>query len=398
MIDPTRLAVARSHANVGAFLRVIREGESSQTDDAYRMRWGGLGKPVAYFSDFAKHPRIFERTTGGRVSSAAGAYQIVATTYDLYAPGLGITDFSPASQDAIAIAIIDGEGALGDVMSGRIETAIAKLRDQWTSLPGAAENARLTLAHALAVYTKYGGVFGASDTQPAAPIEDRSTPHQEPIMPLPILALVSAFGPLIAQMIPQVAKLFAKPESAVATRNVEAIQVVFDTIAKATQTDTVQAAVEAMVADPAKREAAKLAVVTDPAIMSVLEIGEIGAGGIAAARAANTTAAQDKPLHQNPAFIISLIALPMVAFVIGSVLVGEGFAVLVAMIAGASTEQLAFVRQAFAFSQDMKNVVIGAVMSGMAAAVMAFWFGTTWSSARKTDQLASQTDQQPTRG
>ena len=79
-MDRARLAVALSHANVGAFLRVIREGESSQEPVAYRMRWGGLGKPVAYFDDFSKHPRIFEPTTGGRQSSAAGAYQIVATT------------------------------------------------------------------------------------------------------------------------------------------------------------------------------------------------------------------------------------------------------------------------------------------------------------------------------
>lgn len=381
MIDPTRLAVARSHANVGAFLRVIREGESSQTDDAYRMRWGGLGKPVAYFSDFAKHPRIFERTTGGRVSSAAGAYQIVATTYDLYAPGLGITDFSPASQDAIAIAIIDGEGALGDVMSGRIETAIAKLRDQWTSLPGAAENARLTLAHALAVYTKYGGVFGASDTQPAAPIEDRSTPHQEPIMPLPILALVSAFGPLIAQMIPQVAKLFAKPESAVATRNIEAVQLVFDTIAKATQTDTVQAAVEAMANDPAKRAAAQTAVVTEPAIMSVLEIGD---GGIAKAREANTVmAASPVPLYRNPAIVIAMLLMPLVYIVVMSVLFASDD--------GGSAD---FWRGFWGpgFMPETRSATVNLVLGMVLGGIMGFFFGTTVGSHRKTDIIAGHAD------
>ncbi len=184
-MDRARLAVALSHANVGAFLRVIREGESSQGPDAYRMRWGGLGKPVAYFDDFAAHPRIFEPTTGGRVSSAAGAYQIVATTYDSIAPSLGITDFAPSSQDALAVALIDRRGALDDIMAGRIRTAIADLRAEWTSLPGAVENSgRYTMERALAVYQKYGGRLSVLDsppaTQPAAPIEDRSTPYIPP--------------------------------------------------------------------------------------------------------------------------------------------------------------------------------------------------------------------------
>lgn len=225
-MDRARLAVALSHANVGAFLRVIREGESSQEPVAYRMRWGGLGKPVAYFDDFTRHPRIFESTTGGRQSSAAGAYQIVATTYDSIAPTLGITDFSPESQDKLAIALIDRRGALDDIMAGRIRTAIADLRAEWTSLPGAAENnGRYTMERALAVYAKYGGRLAvadaASDTQPAAPIEDRSTrytppdsgrifnPEQEAPNMAPLLALaiplvtslIEAFSPLAKQKI-----------------------------------------------------------------------------------------------------------------------------------------------------------------------------------------------------
>lgn len=223
-MDRARLAVALSHANVGAFLRVIREGESSQEPVAYRMRWGGLGKPVAYFDDFSKHPRIFEPTTGGRQSSAAGAYQIVATTYDSIAPSLGITDFTPTSQDALAIALIDRRGALDDVMAGRIRTAIADLRAEWTSLPGAVENSgRYTMDRALAVYAKYGGRLAVTepDTQPAAPIEDRSTPYISPdtgriynpeqeatmvpaLIPLGIgliQSLIQAFAPLAREKI-----------------------------------------------------------------------------------------------------------------------------------------------------------------------------------------------------
>lgn len=223
-MDRARLAVALSHANVGAFLRVIREGESSQKPTAYQMRWGGLKKPVAYFDDFSRHPRIFEPTTGGRQSSAAGAYQIVATTYDSIAPSLGITDFSPASQDALAVALIDRRAALDDVMAGRIERAIVKLRPEWTSLPGAAEsNGWYTMDRALEVYAKYGGrlAVAAPDTQPAAPIEDRSTPYVPPdtgrifnpeqeapmvpaLIPLGIgliQSLIQAFAPLAREKI-----------------------------------------------------------------------------------------------------------------------------------------------------------------------------------------------------
>lgn len=223
-MDRARLAVALSHANVGAFLRVIREGESSQEPVAYRMRWGGLGKPAAYFDDFSRHPRIFEPTTGGRQSSAAGAYQIVATTYDSIAPSLGITDFSPSSQDKLAVALIDRHGALDDIMAGRIRTAIADLRQEWTSLPGAVESSgRYTMERALAVYAKYGGRLAVAepDTQPAAPIEDRSTPYISPdtgriynpeqeapmapaLIPLGIgliQSLIQAFAPLAREKI-----------------------------------------------------------------------------------------------------------------------------------------------------------------------------------------------------
>lgn len=389
MIAGTRLAVALSHANVGAFLRVIREGESSQDERAYTMRWGGLGKPIAYFDDFSAHPRVFEPTTGGRKSSAAGAYQITATTYDDFAPRLGITDFAPASQDAIAVAIIDAEAALDDVMAGRIEAAIAKLRGRWTSLPGAAENHRLTLARALAVYERFGGALktappAASDTQPAAPIEDRSTPYKERVMPLPILALVSAFGPLIAQMIPQVAKLFAKPESAVATRNIEAVQLVFDTIAKATQTDTVQAAVEAMANDPAKRAAAQTAVVTEPAIMAVLEIGD---GGIAKAREANTVmAASPVPLYRNPAIVIAMLLMPLVYIVVMSVLFASDD--------GGSAD---FWRGFWGpgFMPETRSATVNLVLGMVLGGIMGFFFGTTFGSGRKTDLIAGQAAEIP---
>jgi len=212
--DRVRLGAALTSANVAAFLRVLREGESSQQPIAYGMRWGGLGKPVAYFRDFTRHPRVFEPTTGGRVSSAAGAYQITATTYDDIAPWVGVTDFSPESQDLLAVALIARRGALDDVIAGRLESAIAKLGATWTSLPGGAENRRMTLDSCRAVYQRWGGKLADPATQEPAPIEDRSVPwappedsgrifnpDQEAPMPAPLLALAPLVVPLVQSMI-----------------------------------------------------------------------------------------------------------------------------------------------------------------------------------------------------
>ena len=87
------------------------------------------------FDDLTKHPRVYPvRTKEGR-SSAAGKYQITAQTYDDFAPQLGITDFSPTSQDTLALAIIDKEGALADVDAGNWKGAIDRLGKRWASLP-----------------------------------------------------------------------------------------------------------------------------------------------------------------------------------------------------------------------------------------------------------------------
>lgn len=355
-------------ANVQAFLRVIRQGESSQAEAAYRRRYHPT--QIVYFDDLSQHPRIFETTPDGRRSSAAGAYQITATTWDDVAPQLGLTDFSPRSQDIAAVALIARRGALAPLLAGDFDDAVLRCRLEWTSLPGAAENrAGWTLAAARALYQSLAGTLGAaapSDTQPAAPIEERGVPYQEADMPLPLLALISTFGPMIAQMIPQVAKLFAKPESPTATRNVEAIQLVFDTIQKATSQTNLQAAVEAMQADPSVREVAAKAVVTEPAIMAVLEIG---AGGIQVAREANaaTIAAADKwwKLVLNPVLLVTLMVLPLVYIIV-----------------------MELVRYMEKVSADVIAQTIGTVIGLVLGGIMGFWMGQTYqqSNRRSSDQ------------
>lgn len=138
------------NTNVSSFLRVIRERESSQDDSAYSVLNGG-----AHFESFAEHPFKGQRTPPGK---AAGAYQFIASTWGDVEAQYGMPDFSPASQDAGAVARLIYRGALEDVLAGRFAAAVARCRHEWTSLPGAAESsAGWTMDKALAVYRKWGG-------------------------------------------------------------------------------------------------------------------------------------------------------------------------------------------------------------------------------------------------
>lgn len=60
------------------------------------------------FTGYADHPRIFEPTKDGQLSSAAGRYQFTASTWDDLVNRYGretLPDFSPASQDRAALLL-----------------------------------------------------------------------------------------------------------------------------------------------------------------------------------------------------------------------------------------------------------------------------------------------------
>jgi muramidase (phage lysozyme) len=195
------LSTLSTSGNLRAFLRVIREGETSQTDDAYRTQVYGR-----QLDDLADHPReVITGTIGGREirSSAAGAYQFLRGTWDECAAALGLSDFGPVSQDIAAVYLIRRRGALDDVLAGRVREAIAKCNKEWASLPGSPYGQPTkTLTRALDVYRHWGGVERPDD-QPA-PIESRHVP-KENRMPIPAVLtglasiLVNAFSPLVAE-------------------------------------------------------------------------------------------------------------------------------------------------------------------------------------------------------
>lgn len=148
--------------NVLAFLRLVRAGETGQGEDAYRMMFGGgfFDAPPWEHPHRAVH-------AAGLISTAAGAYQFLATTWDELAQRFGFGDFSPINQDLGAIALIGRRGALEDVLAGRVRDAIEKCGKEWASLPGSPYGQPTrTVEQALATYAEFGGATG-DETQVA---------------------------------------------------------------------------------------------------------------------------------------------------------------------------------------------------------------------------------------
>ena len=137
----------QADANRAAFLQMIRASEGTSGPDGYRTLFG-----YRTFSSFADHPRTaVQFTSGGRTlwTTAAGAYQLMAVspipsggstkvdTWDRLQRKLQLPDFTPASQDAAALELVDECGALGNVDAGELDVAVSKCRRVWASLPGA---------------------------------------------------------------------------------------------------------------------------------------------------------------------------------------------------------------------------------------------------------------------
>jgi muramidase (phage lysozyme) len=154
---------------VRAFLRLIREGETSQGELAYRTIVGG-----GQFDSFADHPRqLVDLPKLGVKSTAAGAYQFLSRTWDGCRDALGLPDFGPESQDIAAVYLIDGRGALADVIKGDIEQAIGKCAHEWASLPGSPYGQpTMTLERALAVYRRWLAIEEGAQPQQDAPADE----------------------------------------------------------------------------------------------------------------------------------------------------------------------------------------------------------------------------------
>ncbi|WP_155951391.1 MULTISPECIES: glycoside hydrolase family 104 protein [Pseudomonas] len=127
---------------VRAFIRMIRVGEGTSGKSGYEKLFGGQSFIKDYSKNFDNHPNIKIRRQG-YISSAAGAYQVMAYTWNDKAmirirEKLQIKDFTPESQDRFCIALLRYKirsNPLLTICDGKIEEAIKKCSTEWASLP-----------------------------------------------------------------------------------------------------------------------------------------------------------------------------------------------------------------------------------------------------------------------
>ena len=324
-------------ANMRAWLRVIREGETNQTEDAYRMIYGGG------LMDGPNHPWYGRTTTEVGHSTAFGAYQFLGTSYEEATTALGLgDDTSPVNQDLCAVWTIDVKRhATAAVQDGNLSLAIDKLKTEWVSLP------TLGLRRVQQVFTDYGGT---SSEQPAAEV-----PVQQPEKPMaPLL-----FLPAILEMIPSLMGIFGKGERA--QQNAQAAQIVVDAF-KAAVPGAIneQDAIQKVQADPALKAQVKAAVMADPNVLGLVEVG----GGIVAARTANlalvTGAQKWWQLVLNPVFLVTMLTLPLVY-----------------MFAWGLMPFLSKV------SSDVISQTMGTIIGLVLGSVMGFWMGQTYTNNQR---------------
>lgn len=146
--------------NVVAFLDMLAwsegtdNGRQATKDHGYDVLVGG-----GLFRGYADHPRVLVNLPKlGIASTAAGRYQLLRRYFDAYRKSLRLSDFSPLSQDKIALQQIRERGALPLIQAGKVREAIAKVSNIWASLPGAGYGQHEhKLDNLLAAYTRAGG-------------------------------------------------------------------------------------------------------------------------------------------------------------------------------------------------------------------------------------------------
>lgn len=151
--------------NRKAFLDTIAHSElgpelMALSDDGYNVVVGSTPAKPILMKSYDDHPRVLVKLNAKLSSTAAGRYQLLARYFDAYKKQLGLKDFSPASQDAIALQQIKEQGALALIDAGQFDKAVAKVANIWASLPGAGYGQHENKISALRVaFTKAGGIL-----------------------------------------------------------------------------------------------------------------------------------------------------------------------------------------------------------------------------------------------
>ena len=152
MNTPLPNTVDLKASNLAAFLRLIRQRESE--DDYSKLVGGG------HFNSFVNHPFLtgeFKgiRRSDGRLTTAAGAYQITKSTWLDIGGIIHFGDFGKQAQDLAAVYLIRRRGAIRAIETGDTETAHSLLKNEWEFLV----TARGTPQKVAQLFVQNGGVL-----------------------------------------------------------------------------------------------------------------------------------------------------------------------------------------------------------------------------------------------
>ena len=122
--------------NVKAFIASIAAAEGGD----YNLKYGGVkGKKNDkwQFSDFSTHPGA---GSDGK-TTAAGMYQINQGTWKEMGAKMDLSDFSPGTQDLLAVEILRTIGVIDSIVSGDISIGLSAASRRWAALPEGAGKA-----------------------------------------------------------------------------------------------------------------------------------------------------------------------------------------------------------------------------------------------------------------
>lgn len=152
---------------IQAFLDMVSWAEGTDKTgnmQGYNVLFGG-----GVTSDLSGHPNVTQGFYNKEHNStASGRYQTTNPTFQEFAKKLGITDFSPQSQDMVGIGLIVDAGAANDILGGNIQNAVNKLKGRWDSF---------NIRRIEDIYDSYNAALGQRSSGKAQPLQMTSRPN-----------------------------------------------------------------------------------------------------------------------------------------------------------------------------------------------------------------------------
>jgi muramidase (phage lysozyme) len=119
--------------NVKAFLDTLAQVEGGDYHAKFGYGWAPGWKTGKWtFSDESTHPGAGY----GGSTTASGRYQVTKATWaELSVKAMGLSDFTPGTQDLIAVELLRNVNAIEPLISGDLKVAVGKASKKWEALP-----------------------------------------------------------------------------------------------------------------------------------------------------------------------------------------------------------------------------------------------------------------------